>query len=57
MFCILLLSLVKIIIARYYMKKKKEKLKKLSDEDYANYIMSLKDERPTKVIIPEKDKS
>lgn len=38
------------------MKKKKEKLKKLSDEDYANYIMALKEERPVKVIIPEEDK-
>ena len=38
------------------MKKKKNKMKKLSDEDYANYIMSLKDERPVKVIIPEDDK-
>ena len=39
------------------MKKKKDKLKKLSDEDYANYIMSLKYERPVKVIIPEEDRS
>ena len=39
------------------MKKKKNKMKRLSDEDYANYIMSLKDERPVKVIIPEEDKS
>lgn len=39
------------------MKKKKEKIKKLSEEDYANYIMQLKDERPTKVIIPEKDRT
>ena len=38
------------------MKNKKEKMKRLSDEDYANYIMSLKDERPVKVIIPEKDR-
>jgi hypothetical protein len=27
-------------------KKKKQKIKKLSEEDYANYIMSLKDETP-----------
>ena len=38
------------------MKKKKDKLKKLSDEDYANYIMALKDERPVKVIIPKKER-
>lgn len=39
------------------MKKKKDRIKRMSDEDYANYIMSLKDETPPKVIIPEKDKS
>lgn len=39
------------------MKKKKEKMRKLTEKDYANYIMSLKDERPTKVIVPEKDKT
>lgn len=38
------------------MKRKKEKIPKLTDEDYANYIMSLKDERPTKTIIPKEDK-
>ncbi len=38
------------------MKKKKKKMIKLSDIDYANYIMSLKDERPTKVVIPKEDK-
>lgn len=38
------------------MKKKKSKIIKLSETDYANYIMSLKDERPTKVIIPEEDR-
>ena len=25
----------------------------MTEQDYENYIMSLKDERPTKVIIPE----
>lgn len=39
------------------MKKKKEKMRKLTEKDYANYIMSLKDERPTKAIVPEKDKT
>ena len=38
------------------MKKKKQRIIKLSDTDYANYIMALKDERPAKVIIPEEDK-
>ncbi len=38
------------------MKKKKRKVAKLSETDYNNYIMSLKDERPVKVIIPEEDK-
>ncbi len=38
------------------MKKKKSKMIKLSDIDYANYIMSLKDERPTKVVIPPDEK-
>jgi len=37
-------------------KKKRQKVQKLSDVDYNNYIMSLKDERPTKVIVNEKDK-
>ncbi len=27
-------------------KKKKQKIKKLSEEDYAKYIMALKDEEP-----------
>lgn len=31
-------------------KKKKIKVKKLSDEDYNNYIMSLKDEKPPKAV-------
>lgn len=39
------------------MSKKKPKVIKLSETDYENYIMSLKDERPPKVIIPkEKDR-
>ena len=37
-------------------KKKKNKVVKLSDEDYNNYIMSLKDEKPVKPIIPDKKK-
>lgn len=27
-------------------KKKKNKIKKLTDEEYGNYLMSLKDEKP-----------
>lgn len=38
------------------MKKKKSKIIKLSETDYNNYIMSLKEETPPKVIIPEKDR-
>ncbi len=38
-------------------KTKKQKIKKLSDAEYANYIMSLKDERPVKAVrILQKDK-
>ena len=36
-------------------KKKKNKVIHLTDEEYGNYIMSLKDEKPPKVIV-EKDK-
>ena len=31
-------------------KKKKHKVKKLSDEEYSNYIMALKDEVPPEII-------
>lgn len=31
-------------------KKKKNKVVKLSDEDYGEYIMALKDERPPKAV-------
>lgn len=31
-------------------KKKKEKIKKLTDEEYGQYIMALKDEVPPKII-------
>ena len=36
-------------------KKKKNKVIHLTDEEYGNYIMSLKDEKPPKVVV-EKDK-
>ena len=38
------------------MGKRKNKVARLTEKDYDNYIMSLKDEKPVKVIIPEKDK-
>lgn len=31
-------------------KKKKTKIKKLTDEEYDNYIMALKDEKPPELI-------
>ena len=34
-------------------KKKKHPVRKMTEIDYANYIMSLKDERPTKTLVPE----
>lgn len=37
------------------MGKRKKPIRKMTEVDYANYIMSLKDERPTKVIIPEEE--
>ncbi len=38
-------------------KTKKQKIKKLTDEEYGNYIMALKDERPVKAVrILQKDK-
>ena len=36
-------------------RKKKHPVRKMTEEDYANYIMSLKDERPVKVVVPEED--
>lgn len=36
-------------------KKKKNKVIHLTEEDYGNYIMALKEETPPKVIV-EKDK-
>lgn len=36
-------------------KNKKSKIVKLSDEDYNNYIMSLKDETPVKVAEKNND--
>ncbi len=38
------------------MKKKKNKIVKLTEIDYANYIMALKEEKPVRVIIPDEEK-
>ncbi len=38
-------------------KKKRIKIKKLSEADYSQYIMALKDERPPKAVVKlQKDK-
>lgn len=37
------------------MKKKKSKIIKLSETDYNNYIMSLKEETPAKAVVPNSD--
>ena len=37
-------------------KAKKCKIKKLTDEEYANYIMALKDENPPKLVRDMYDK-
>ncbi len=34
-------------------KKKKHPVMKMTEQDYANYIMALKDERPIKPIRPK----
>ena len=39
-------------------KKKKNKVNKLSDQDYNNYVMALKDEKPPIIVeIANKEKS
>lgn len=37
-------------------KKKKYKVKKLTDEEYDNYIMALKDEVPPKIVRETQEK-
>lgn len=37
-------------------KKKKHPVKKMTERDYENYIMALKDESPIKAIVPDGDK-
>ena len=34
-------------------KKKKHPVRKMTEEDYANYLMSLKDESPVKALKPK----
>ena len=36
-------------------KKRKNKVKKLTDEEYGNYVMSLKDEKPVKAVVPKEE--
>lgn len=36
-------------------KKKKNKVKKLSDEEYGQYIMALKDEKPPVIVRKTQD--
>ena len=35
-------------------KKRKHPVKKMTEKDYENYVMSLKDEKPIKAVTPEK---
>lgn len=37
-------------------KKKKHPVRKMTEEDYENYIMSLKDERPVRVVLTPEEK-
>ncbi len=37
-------------------RKRKNKVAKLTEEDYGNYIMSLKDETPVKAVVYQKEK-
>ena len=34
-------------------KKKKNTVKRMTETDYENYIMSLKDEKPVKAVVPK----
>lgn len=34
-------------------KKRKHPVKKMTEKDYENYVMSLKDEKPTEAIVPK----
>ncbi len=36
-------------------KKRKQKVKKLTDQEYGDYIMALKDERPPKLMQENSD--
>lgn len=37
-------------------KKTKHPVRKMTERDYENYVMSLKDEKPVKAIAPDKEK-
>lgn len=37
-------------------KKKKHPVKKMTERDYENYIMALKDESPVRPVVPEEQK-
>ena len=37
-------------------KKKKHAVRKMTEEDYNNYVMSLKEERPTRVVLSPDEK-
>lgn len=37
-------------------KKKKHPVKKMTERDYENYIMALKDESPVRLVVPEEQK-
>lgn len=36
-------------------KKKKHPVRKMTEKDYENYIMALKEERPIKPVVPRKE--
>lgn len=36
-------------------KKKKHPVKRMTETDYENYIMSLKDEKPVKAVVPKEE--
>ena len=38
---------------RVMSRKKKHPVKKMTEKDYRNYVMSLKDEKPVEAVVPE----
>lgn len=61
-FCIILVYAGKIIILenclgksrkeRNMSRKRKHPVRKMTEKDYENYLMSLKDEKPAKAVVP-----